>query len=181
MCLDLSHWQRSGTSRGGLLVISGRHTKMPNPLEVSEEDLARFWSRTQLMNNGCIVWTRGKVRGGYGGFKFRKKNWMAHRWIMAVLYGESDLLVLHTCPDKDNPSCVNPDHLRYGTHKDNASDAWTRGQISRPKRTHCKRGHKMTKANRYVRPDGTNECYTCRNMRNAYWNGKRDAERRAKK
>lgn len=35
------------------------------------------------------------------------------------------LIIRHTC---DNPSCVNPDHLLAGTHKDNAQDCMARGR-----------------------------------------------------
>lgn len=32
------------------------------------------------------------------------------------------LHVLHDCPGKDNPACVNPKHLWLGTARDNATD-----------------------------------------------------------
>jgi len=37
--------------------------------------------------------------------------------------------VLHNCPDKHNPACVNPDHLYLGTPADNARDAREMGQV----------------------------------------------------
>jgi hypothetical protein len=149
-------------------------------LKVTPKELSAFWARTRQTPNGCLEWTGSKLRGGYGGLTFHRKSWQAHRWIMAVLHGESDLLVLHSCPGKDNPSCVNPAHLRYGTRRENAMDALERGQLVPKQKTHCKYGHELTDENRYRRPGGGSECYTCRNKRNAYWNGKRAEARRAK-
>ena len=40
------------------------------------------------------------------------------------------LLVLHSC---DNPSCVNPDHLRVGTQAENIQDRDAKGRTHRKK------------------------------------------------
>lgn len=40
------------------------------------------------------------------------------------------MLVLHSC---DTPLCVNPDHLRVGTHVDNMADMKARGRATGPK------------------------------------------------
>jgi hypothetical protein len=50
---------------------------------------------------------------------------LAHRLSYAIHNGEikSGLNVLHSC---DNPSCVNPSHLRCGTASDNQQDAYSR-------------------------------------------------------
>lgn len=40
------------------------------------------------------------------------------------------LMVLHDCPDGDNRACVNPAHLKLGTHQDNMDDAVAKGQTA---------------------------------------------------
>src|SRR5690606_31175394 len=37
------------------------------------------------------------------------------------------MVILHSC---DNPSCVNPSHLRAGTKKDNSVDAASKGRVN---------------------------------------------------
>lgn len=53
---------------------------------------------------------------------------LAHR-VAAHLegYDIENLLVCHHC---DNPSCVRPDHLFVGTHKDNMDDKIAKGRCS---------------------------------------------------
>lgn len=81
----------------------------------------------------CIEFTGSKNSQGYGRRHYNGKNGvLAHR----VAYAESrglhiselaGVMILHGC---DNPSCVNPSHLRPGTAKDNVRDMVERGRDS---------------------------------------------------
>ena len=70
-------------------------------------------------------------KSGYGRFQGTlQKEYntpFAHRLSYILHYGEFDksLDVLHNC---DNPCCVNPDHLRLGTHQENMNDRDQRGR-----------------------------------------------------
>jgi hypothetical protein len=73
------------------------------------------------LDSNCWDWTGGTDRKGYG--RFRMDGFSAsHRfsyWIHNEKQLPDDLLVCHKC---DRPSCVNPEHLFLGTHKDNLVD-----------------------------------------------------------
>ncbi len=75
----------------------------------------------------CIEFTGYKDRNGYGIVSVSGKNKRAHRVAYETAFGQipAGLVVRHTC---DNPSCVNPDHLRTGTHLDNMRDKVDRGR-----------------------------------------------------
>lgn len=68
------------------------------------------------MSSDCILWTKAKNKAGYG-ITWANNKWeYAHRAVVNASKGD---VVLHTC---DNPSCVNPEHLIIGTHKQNSFD-----------------------------------------------------------
>ncbi len=86
----------------------------------------RFWSKVDIRgDNDCWNWLAGKTKKGYGLFKAYKKTWQAHRfsYFLSRNITNTELYVLHSC---DNPACVNPNHLRLGTHIDNMNDRMIR-------------------------------------------------------
>lgn len=79
-------------------------------------------------SSGCWAWSLFTDKDGYGSVKVKGKNQRAHRVSFEIANGvklEPGQVVMHLC---DNPSCVNPDHLRAGTQKENISDMFRKGR-----------------------------------------------------
>lgn len=78
-------------------------------------------------NDQCWEWTGAKKAGGYGRFMLHGKARIASRVAYEVFYGPvpDGLCVMHRC---DNPACVNPHHLRLGTHSENMMDRNAKGR-----------------------------------------------------
>lgn len=76
-----------------------------------------FWKQVDVREmRECWLW-QGALANGYGFFR----NETAHRFAWSFIYGEvpRGLFILHSC---DTPQCVNPRHLRAGTHEENTLD-----------------------------------------------------------
>lgn len=81
--------------------------------------------------NGCWLWMGGHGKRRYPHFYHGGKTLYAHRVSLELSLGrpiKPGLDALHSCPDGDNPMCVNPDHLREGTHAENMQDMASRGR-----------------------------------------------------
>lgn len=77
----------------------------------------RFWPRVDKSGD-CWEWMGSRGVHGHGAFKIGGKNVLVHRFSYELTHGPipSGLVIDHMC---HNPPCVNPDHLRAVTHKQN--------------------------------------------------------------
>src|SRR3990167_3876689 len=81
--------------------------------------MKRFWDKVNKTND-CWNWIGGLRGGGYGRFKYLRKNVTAHRMVWLLTYGKfPDKMLLHRC---NNRRCVNISHLYEGTAKQNYND-----------------------------------------------------------
>ena len=106
-------------------LVSGRTTscgcKAPGLAE-------RFWSKVSVAGpNDCWSWLGTTSKSGYGRLfggrhSGKQSTHTASRLSYELNCGPipDGLEILHSC---DNPRCVNPRHLRVGSHKENMSEA----------------------------------------------------------
>ncbi len=84
----------------------------------------RLINRVVFGSNDCWNWMGPVNKQGYGRITYEGRMQMVHRLSYIAFTGkplaEWPTLILHSC---DNPSCINPEHLSVGTHKDNYHDA----------------------------------------------------------
>ena len=75
-----------------------------------------------ITESGCQIWLRSVNRQGYGNIWHNGKSQLAHRISWETHNNKiipQGKLILHQC---DIPSCINPHHLKVGTHMDNYQD-----------------------------------------------------------
>lgn len=77
----------------------------------------------------CIIWKGAKLKGGYGVVQFEGRTQTAHRVAYKKEHGDipEGMVIMHLC---DNPSCVNPAHLRLGTQAQNRKDCVNKGRAN---------------------------------------------------
>lgn len=125
----------------------------------------------------CWEWQGLRTESGYGIFNASGDGYRharAHRVMYELTYGAlaaSDV-VRHDC---DNPPCVNPSHLRNGTHWQNSDDMVARqraGHLYEKHGDRCRNGHDMTAPGAFrIRVNKRNgreyrTCLTCQYNRN---------------
>lgn len=85
----------------------------------------RFWKQVRKTES-CWNWLGSMYSTGYGKLSVNGQIVGAHRYSFFLHNGYwPEPMCLHSC---DNPLCVNPEHLRAGTHADNMKDVVKRGR-----------------------------------------------------
>ena len=145
----------------------GRLMRMPSSsrkrkkYKTKKSAYQRFFEKVVKTDEGCWIWT-GSTRGGYGTFWLHGTMISAHRYSYELTFGpvDKDKVFHHHCR---TALCVNPHHLEvvesYGQHSVKHHPESIVAQNKN--KTHCKRGHKLSKNNVRVRADGTRQCKTC--------------------
>lgn len=100
-------------------------------------------------NTGCWIWLATVDRCGYGKIFGRRSvgSQLAHRASYMAFVGEipKGLTLDHLC---NVTCCVNPDHLKPATNRDNTLRGGSPSAIH-ARQTHCKHGHPFDEANTY--------------------------------
>lgn len=115
------HYQR-------LLRHGSPHIVLPTgrkPIDVAER-MSGFIEKRDPRE--CWPW-RGSTSSGYGKVHLSGRSVSVHRLAYMLAHQISTIPdgmhVLHSC---DRPTCVNPAHLRLGTHAENMADRSARGR-----------------------------------------------------
>jgi len=103
-----------------------------------EEARERFFSKVNKTET-CWLWTGSCFNNNHGQFSYDGKPVLAHRfsWLLAGHTIPEGLCVCHAphsiCGHKN---CVNPQHLRVGTHTENMRDKIADGTSARGTKHH---------------------------------------------
>jgi hypothetical protein len=74
---------------------------------------------------GCMIWTGGTDKDGYPKMFIDGKHWRGNRAMLLATTGRLAPEGMHSC---DRPSCMAPEHLSWGTPRDNSADAFQKGR-----------------------------------------------------
>lgn len=95
--------------------------------------LERFWEKVNTSGSvpshaphlgRCWLWTGSRRTSGHGQFG----NTPAHVYALEMALGEPCPTGMEGCHLCDNPPCVRPSHIYFGTRQDNSDDAWARSR-----------------------------------------------------
>lgn len=101
-----------------------------SPLDAAPERLARYTGEPTA--KGCREWLGHRDKNGYGAIRVGAgRRLKAHVFALMLATGITPplgVVARHRC---DNPPCVNPAHLEWGSPWDNARDRVVRGRSAR--------------------------------------------------
>jgi hypothetical protein len=129
----------------------------------------RFWAKVVRREpTECWPWMGRVDLCGYGTMVAHRKSRRATHIAWEIANGRPfpvGLDAMHHC---DNPTCVNPAHIKPATKKENMQDCVRKGRLKlnvvpgwQKSLTHCRRGHAFDETNTYMHPSGSRQCRIC--------------------
>jgi HNH endonuclease len=123
----------------------------------------KFWSNIEKTGS-CWLWTAAITHEGYGSLTINNLKIYAHRFSYELHCGiiPGDLTVDHVCRVR---RCVNPDHLRLLSARDNVLAGMGITAMN-ARKTHCNKNHELSGDNLYIPPGRPNErhCRICKRL-----------------
>lgn len=131
--------------------------------------LDRFMKYVAKSESGCWEWTGHRKSNGYGEFSLNLRPVMAHRAAWTLMRGAipAGLTIDHfVC---SNRGCVNPEHLKVVTYKENVLRGMAVSAVN-ARKTHCVRGHAFSVENTawhkgHLPGNLTRVCKTCQRLK----------------
>ena len=120
-------------------------------ITLNDDQIFRFKTLCgEIFNDKCVEWPKCKTKKGYGIYQVGGRPRLAHRVSYLIFKGDLDnkLIIDHICR---NRSCINPDHLRQVTHRENNLNNGAANYVVNGVKTRCIHGHEFTYANTYIR------------------------------
>ena len=139
MC-SIEECKRLPVARGWCDMHYRRWRRCGNPVFTTRapvgEPLAFLGSLVGTDRRDCIEWPYSRNAGGYGRLSIGGSMVHASREMCRTVYGEPPTPAheaAHSCGN-GHLGCVNPNHLRWATHKENSGDMIAHGSSTRGSR-----------------------------------------------
>lgn len=113
-------------------------------------------------NTGHWLWLNNRNRQGYGRGTIAGRQLLMHRYVYTHLVGPipDGMVIDHLCRVRH---CVNPNHLRVVTPRQNTLENSLSVGAVRGAWTQCPQGHAFEGRNRIITKTGARLCRACRN------------------
>jgi hypothetical protein len=136
----------------------------PSGVPVNDPSVtARFWSKVDRTGQ-CHLWTGHVTKNGYGRWTWCVgRAAYAHRVAWEIARGNvpTGLVIDHICR---NRRCVNVDHMRVATIRENVLSGES-GSARNAAKSSCVHGHAFTPENTYRLSTGGRHCRACKRDR----------------